>query len=180
MLSDRPKGYRFPTVVIARAVYLYHRFTLSYRDVQELLSCAERTLSGACPPAFERGVDVGHETIGSWCQRFGPEYVQGLQRREGRRGRTWHLDEVHVALGGQVHWLWRAVNEYDDVLEVLLQKSRSTEAAKRFFRRLLDEHDIPERISRTSWGATRPHDTNCPTSGGFGTSKGAPLHEKTP
>jgi putative transposase len=130
--TDRPKGYRSPKAVIAHAVYLYHRFTLSYRDVQELL--------------FQRGIDVSHETIRAWCQRFGPEYAEGLKQREAHRSRTWHLDDMRVMLGGEVHWLWRAVNEHGDVLDVLLQKGRDTEAARRFFQRLLDDHALPEQI----------------------------------
>jgi putative transposase len=113
-------------------VYLYHRFLLSYRDVQELL--------------FERGVDVSHETIHVWCAKFGPELAQALRYRKPRRGRTWHLDEMRVVLGGVTRWLWRSVNEYGDVLDVLLQEHRDTGAAKRFFRRLLDDQELPERI----------------------------------
>ena len=137
--TDRPKGYRYPKVVIAHAVYLYHRFTLSYRDVQELL--------------FVRGIDVSHETIRAWCQRFGPEYAEGLKHQEARRSRTWHLDEMRVVLGGEVHWLWRAVNEHGDVLDVLLQKGRDTEAARRFFQRLLDEHHPAEGIVTDKLGS---------------------------
>lgn len=129
---ERPKGYRFPKAVISHAVYLYHRFLLSYRDVQELL--------------FERGIDISHETVRAWCSRFGPYLAEALRHRKPRRGRTWHLDEMRVVLSGVVHWLWRAVNEHGDVLDVLLQKERDTGAAKRFFRRLLDEQNIPEQI----------------------------------
>ncbi len=130
--AERPKGYRFPKAVISHAVYLYHRFLLSYRDVQELL--------------FERGVDVSHETVRAWCARFGPAIAEALRQRKPRRGRTWHLDEMRIVLGGVVHWLWRAVDEHGEVLDVFMQKERDTEAAKRFFRRLLDEQDVPEQI----------------------------------
>ena len=118
--------------IIKYAVYLYHRFTLSYRDVQELL--------------FERGVTVSHETVRAWCQKFGPAMAENLRHREPRGGRTWHLDEMRVVLGGVVHWLWRAVDEQGDVLDVLLQKKRDTEAAKHFFRHLLDAYEIPEQV----------------------------------
>jgi len=104
--SECPKGYRFPKLIISYAVYLYHRFLLSYRDVQELL--------------FERGVDVSHETVRAWCIRFGPDMAEALRRRKPSRGGTWHLDEMRVMVGGIVHWLWRAVNEYGEVLDVLL------------------------------------------------------------
>ncbi len=130
--SESPKGYRFPKAVISHAVYLYHRFLLSYRDVQELL--------------FERGVDVSHETVRVWCAKFGPDLAEALRHRRPRRGRIWHLDEMRVVVGGIVQWLWRAVNEHGEVLDVLLQEHRDTSAAKRFFRRLIDDHELPERI----------------------------------
>ena len=129
--AEHPKGYRFPKGVISYAVYLYHRFLLSYRDVQVL---------------FERGVDVSHETVRAWRAPFGPDLAEALRHRRPRRGRNWHVDEMRVVVGGVVRWLWRAVNEHGDVLDVLLQKGRDTRAAKRFFRRLLDEQDVPERV----------------------------------
>jgi len=119
-------------MIISYAVYLYHRFLLSYRDVQELL--------------FERGIDVSHETVRVWCAKFGPDLAEALRHRKPRRGRNWHLDEVRVVMGGVVHWLWRAVNEHGEVLDVLLQQHRDTSAAKRFFRRLIDDYELPERI----------------------------------
>ena len=88
---ERPKGYRFPKTIISHAVYLYHRFLLSYRDVQELL--------------FERGIDVSYETIRAWCTKFGPDLAEALRHRKPRRGRSWHLDEMRVVVGGIVHWL---------------------------------------------------------------------------
>lgn len=130
--SECPKGYRFPRMVISYAVYLYHRFLLSYRDVQELL--------------FKRGVDVSHETVRAWCAKFGPDMAEALRHRKLRRGRTWHLDEMRVVVGGTVHWLWRAINEYGEVLDVLLQENRDTGAAKRFFRRLIDDQKLPEQV----------------------------------
>jgi putative transposase len=113
--TECPKGYRFPKAVISYAVYLYHRFLLSYRDVQELL--------------FERGIGVSHETVRVWWAKFGPDLAEALRHRKPRRGRSWHLDEMRVVLGGVTHWLWRAVNEYGDVLDVLLQESRDTSEA---------------------------------------------------
>ncbi len=130
--TECPKGYRFPKTIISYAVYLYHRFLLSYRDVQELL--------------FERGIDVSHETVRVWCAKFGPDLAEALRHRRPRRGRIWHLDEMRVVVGGIVQWLWRAVNEHGEVLDVLLQEHRDTSAAKRFFRRLIDDHELPERI----------------------------------
>jgi putative transposase len=130
--AECPKGYRFPKTIITYAVYLYHRFLLFYRDVQELL--------------FERGIEVSHETVRVWCAKFGPDLAEALRQRRPRRGRIWHLDEMRVVVGGIVQWLWRAVNEHGEVLDVLLQEHRDTSAAKRFFRRLIDDHELPERI----------------------------------
>jgi len=130
--AECPKGYRFPKAVISYAVCLYHRFLLSYRDVQELL--------------FERGVDLSHETVRVWCAKFGPDLADALRYRKPRCGRSWHLDEMRVMVGGVTKWLWRAVNEHGEVLDVLLQEHRDTGAAKRFFRRLIDDQELPERI----------------------------------
>ena len=116
--AECSKGYRFPKAVISYAVYLYHLFLLSYRDVQE------------------RGIEVSHETIRVWWAKFVPELAQALRYRKPRRGRSWHLDEIRVMVGGVAKWLWQAVNEYGEVLDILLQERRDTNAAKRFFRRL--------------------------------------------
>lgn len=115
--SARPKGYRYPKLIISHAVWLYHRFTLFYRDVQELL--------------FQRGIDVSHETVRAWCIRFGPDIAEHIKRRSRPRGRTWHLDEVRLVMGGVVHWLWRALDENGEVLDILFQTGRDTAAAKR-------------------------------------------------
>lgn len=130
--SESPKGYRFPKSVIGHAVYLYHRLPISYRDVQELL--------------FKRGIDVSHETVRAWCVKFGPDPAEALRRRKPRRGRVWHLDEMRIVMGGVTHWLWRAINEYGEVLDVLLQKTRCKGVAKRCLQRLLDEQEVPEQI----------------------------------
>ncbi len=130
--SESPKGYRFPKLVIGHAVYLYHRLPISYRDVQELL--------------FKRGIDVSHETSRAWCLKFGPAMAEALRQRRPRQGRVWHLDEMRIVMGGVVHWLWRAVNEHGEVLDVLLQKTRCKKAAKRCLQRLLDEQGIPEQV----------------------------------
>jgi len=125
-------GYRFPVVVIGYAVWLYHRFTLSYRDVEELM--------------LERGIAVTRESIRNWCIKFSDLFAQGLLHRESRRGSRWHLDEMCVEIGGVKHWLWRAVDEHGAVLDVILQEHRHTEAARSFFSRLLREYDVPEVI----------------------------------
>ncbi len=130
--SKSPKGYRYPWLVISHAVYLYHRLPISYRDVQELL--------------FKRGIDVSHEMVRAWCVRFGPDLVEVLRQRKPKQGRVWHLDEMRIVLDGVTHWLWRAINEHGEVLDVLLQRTRCKKAARRCLQRLLDEQDIPERI----------------------------------
>jgi putative transposase len=97
MSNDRQRyrRHRFPPEVIGHAVWLYHRFGLSLRDVEDLLA--------------ERGITVSYEAIRLWCGKFGPDYAQRLRRWRGRRGDTWFLDEVLVTIRGERHYLWRAV-----------------------------------------------------------------------
>ena len=128
----KPYRHRFPMIIIQHAVWLYHRFPLSYRDVQELL--------------HQRGIQVSHETLREWCIKFGPLFADGLRQREPRRGSRWLLDEVCTTVDGVRHWLWRAVDEHGFVLDILLQRHRDTEAAKVFMTRLLGEYDVPDRI----------------------------------
>ena len=126
-------GYRFPPDIISHAVWLYHRFCLSFRDAEDLLA--------------QRGVTVTYETIRQWCQRFGPVYARRLRRRRGRMGDTWHLDEVFVTIQGRQQYLWRAVDEDGDVLDILVQSHRNRRAAVRFFRKLLKTQGrIPRRL----------------------------------
>ena len=101
-IAARYKGYRYPIEVIGHAVWLYHRFALSLRDVEELM--------------VARGVVVTYETIRSWCAKFGPDYAAQLRRRRPRPGDKWHLDEVFVMINGATHYLWRAVDQHGDVL----------------------------------------------------------------
>jgi putative transposase len=121
--STNYRGHRFPIEIISHGVWLYYRFSLSLRDVEELLA--------------KRGITVTHETIRQWCRKFGPEYARRLKRREGRLGDVWHLDEVFVKIGGGRHYLWRAVDQDGDVIDILVQQYRNARAAKRFFRKLL-------------------------------------------
>jgi putative transposase len=117
------RGHRFPPEIISHAVWLYHRFCLSFRDVEDLLA--------------ERGVTVSYETIRHWCRKFGTEYARTLKRRGRRLGDTWHLDELFVNIQGQRQYLWRAVDQDGDVIDILVQPRRDRRAAERFFRRLL-------------------------------------------
>ncbi len=117
------RGYRFPPETISHAVWLYHRFAPSFRDVEELLA--------------QRGVVVSYETIRQWCQKFGPHYTRNLCRRQGRLGDIWHLDELFVNVQGSRDFLWRAVDQDGDVINILVQRHRNARAAKRLFRKLL-------------------------------------------
>ncbi len=125
MESDTPSyhRHRFPPEIISHAVWLYHRFGLSLRDVEDLLA--------------ERGIAVSYETIRQWCRKFGTKYARKLKRRGGRLGDTWFLDELFVKIQGQRHYLWRAVDQDGDVIDILVQPRRDRRAAARFFRKLL-------------------------------------------
>jgi putative transposase len=116
-------GYRHPAEIISHAVWLYFRFTLSYRDVEELLAA--------------RGLIVTYETVRQWCLKFGQDFANELRRRAPRRGDKWHLDEVYLSINGQRYYLWRAVDQDGYVLDILVQSRRNKRAAKRFFRKLL-------------------------------------------
>jgi putative transposase len=147
-MPERPGHYhrhRFPAGIISYAVWLYHRFALSFRDVEELL--------------FERGVVVTYEAISRWVTKFGGRFAAELCRRERHPGRTWHLDEVFVKIQGKQVYLWRAVDEHGQILDILVQEHRDTEAAKRFFRRLLGHAGgPPERMvtdGLASYGAAK-------------------------
>ena len=117
------RGYRFPPDIISHAVWLYHRFGLSSRDVEDLLA--------------QRGITVSYEAIRHWCLTFGLDYARRLRHRRGRQGATWYLDEVFVKIQGQQQYLWRAVDEDGDVLDILVQSRHNRRAAARFFRKLL-------------------------------------------
>ncbi len=126
------RGYRFPADVIAHAVWLYFRFHLSLRDVQDLLA--------------ERGIVVSHEAIRHWCSKFGPTYAAGLQRRRARPGDKWYLDEVLLKIRGKRHWLWRAVDQDGVVLDILVQERRDQAAAERFLGQLLRSCEYEPRV----------------------------------
>ena len=120
---DLYRCHRFPGEIISHAVWLYHTFSLSFRDVELLLA--------------ERGVIVSYESVRRWCLKFGGGFARGLRRRRPRPGDTWHLDEVFSRINGERHYLWRAVDQHGVVLDILVQDRRNATAAKRFFKRLL-------------------------------------------
>ncbi len=122
-LSPSYRGYRFPADIIGHAVWLYFRFSLRFRDVEDLLA--------------ERGVTVTYETVRQWCLKFGQPYANELRRRRPQTGDTWQLDEVFITINGNTHYLWRAVDQHGAVLDILVQRRRNKSAAKKFFRKLL-------------------------------------------
>jgi putative transposase len=126
------KGFRFPVEIISHGVWLYHRFPLSFREVQEMM--------------LERGIVVSHETIRQWCAKFGQTYANGLRRRRPRPGDKWHLDEVFITINGKRHYLWRAVDQHGDVLDILVTSRRDAKAATRFFRKLLTGLEYVPRV----------------------------------
>jgi len=121
-------GYRFPRDVIQRAVWMYLRFTLSFRDVEELLA--------------ERGITVAYETVRRWVLTFGPAIARGLRARRPRPHARWHLDEVFVRIGGKQMYLWRAVDAEGEVLDVLVQPKRDRRAAQKLMRKLLKKQGM--------------------------------------
>ena len=143
--TERYKNHRFPGEIISHGVWLSYRFTLSYRDVEELL--------------FERGITVSHEAIRKWCRKFGQDDANRLRRRRPQPGDTWHLDEVFLTIRGERHYLWRAVDQDDNVLDILVQSRRNTHAAKQFFRKLLKGWQYVPRVVITdklkSYGAAQ-------------------------
>jgi putative transposase len=117
------RGFRYPAEIVSHCVWLYHRFPLSFREVEELM--------------LARGITVSYETVRQWCAKFGQAYANGLRRRRPRPGDKWHLDEVFIKINGRPHYLWRAVDQDGNVLDILVQPRRDARAAKKFFRKLL-------------------------------------------
>jgi putative transposase len=115
--------HRFPAEIISHCVWLYFRFALSFRDVEEILAM--------------RGVSLSYETVREWCLKFGQTYANGLRHKSPRPGDRWHVDEVFLKINGRLHYLWRAVDQDGEVLDILVQSRRDKRAAKKFFRKLL-------------------------------------------
>ncbi len=142
---ERYKYHRFPPDIISHAVWLYFRFPLSYRDVEEML--------------FARGIGVTYESVRKWCRKLGQDYANQIRRRRPRTGDKWHLDEVFLTINGKRHYLWRAVDQDDNVLDILVQSRRNKKAAKKFFRKLLKGLQYVPRVVITdklkSYGAAK-------------------------
>jgi putative transposase len=141
----RYAGYRFPAEIIGHAVWLYFRFPLGLRRVEELLAA--------------RGIIVSHETVRQWARKFGQQFANQIRRRLPRVGDKWHLDEVALKIVGVKHWLWRAVDRTGIVLDVLVQRRHDKQAAKRLLRKLLKKQMRPPRVMITdklaSYGAAK-------------------------
>ncbi|MFD9465439.1 IS6 family transposase [Streptomyces sp. NPDC060027] len=143
-VSPSYRGHRYPVEVISHCVWLYFRFPLSFREVEELM--------------LQRGVIVSYETIRRWCAKFGQAYANGLRRRPWPwPGDKWHLDEVFIKINGEQKYLWRAVDQDGNVLDILVQNRRDKAAARRFFRRLMKKTRAVPRVIVTdklrSYGA---------------------------
>ena len=136
--------HQFSPAIIRPAVWLYARFTLSYRDVEDLLA--------------ERGLDVSYETVRRWVLRFGPLFARELRRRHPRPTAKWHLDEMAVIIGGRHFWLWRAVDDEGEVLDLLVQRRRNKVAVK-LMRKLLKKQGFAPEVLVTdklrSYGAAK-------------------------
>ena len=128
-MGSRYRRHRFPPQIISYAIWVYHRFALSFRDVEDLLA--------------ERGVTVSYESIRRWCHKFGPNYARSLRRKQGRAGDIWLVDELFIRIRGRRHYLWRAVDQDGDVIDILVTRRRDRKAAKRFFRKLLKHQGKP-------------------------------------
>jgi putative transposase len=132
MMELSYRRHRFPPVVIQHAVWLYLRFTLSYRDVEDLLA--------------ERGLDISYETVRSWVLKFGPVIAWRLRRGRPRPSDRWHLDEMVVRIAGKQMYLWRAVDHEGEVLDMLVQRRRDTRAALRLMRKLLRKQGFAPKL----------------------------------
>lgn len=124
--SNIYKRYRFPPAIIQYAVWLYFRFNLSHRDIEDLLA--------------QRGIVVTHESIRLWCNKFGSKYAARLRRKHQGYGDTFFIDEVFIKIDSKQRYLWRAVDQDGEVVDVFLQSRRDAKAAKRFFKRMLKKH----------------------------------------
>src|ERR687885_2100141 len=137
-MTHRPNpyaGHRFPPEVISHAIWLYFRFPLSLRMVEEML--------------VARGILVSHETVRQWAHKFGQQFANEIRRRLPRASDKWHFDEVAIKIAGKTHWLWRAVDQHGIVLDVLVQSRRDASAANRLLRKLLKRQGRAPRVMIT-------------------------------
>ena len=154
MIKISYSGYRFPPEIIQHAIWLYIRFTLSFRDVEDLLA--------------ERGILVSYETVRRWVNHFGPMVAADLRKRRPKPHTTWHLDEVYLKIDGRMVYLWRTVDTEGEVLDVLVQTRRNKRAAHKLMRKLLKKYGfVPDKLvtdelkilcrrSQSSWNRKTP------------------------
>ena len=150
------KRFRYPAEIISHAVWLYHRFCLSFRDVEELLAA--------------RGIVVSYETIRRWCLKYGQTYAKLLKKTQRDLGDQWFLDEVFIKINSRTYYLWRAVDQDNCTLEILVQAKRNKRAALKFLRKLLISRPEPNRITTDklrsysaalkATNSSTPHDTS--------------------
>ena len=132
---SRYARHRFPAELISYAVWLYFRFPLSLRMVEEMLAA--------------RGIEVSHETVRQWAMKFGQNFANQIRRRLPALGDKWHLDEVVISIAGRKYWLWRAVDQHGAVLDILVQSRRNAKAAERLLRKLLKKQGVAPRVMIT-------------------------------
>lgn len=153
---DTYKRFRYPSEIISHAVWLYYRFCLSFRDIEELLAA--------------RGVVVSYETIRRWWQKFGQTFAKLLKNSRGQLGDQWFLDEVFIKIGSRPYYLWRAVDQDNNTLDILIQTKRNKRSALKFLRNLFKSNPTPNRITTDKLrsysaalkviGSSIPHDTD--------------------
>ncbi len=140
------KRHRYPVEIIRYVVMLYYRYNLSLRDISEM--------------CLYRNIEVSHESVRYWSKKFGSIIANDIvKRRNYKPSDKWHLDEMRMIIGGEVYWLWRAIDSCGEELDILLQKRRNTKAAKRFFKKILKRYGFAPRVMITdklrSYGAAR-------------------------
>jgi putative transposase len=135
-MKDTASRHRYPMMIIGQAIWQYHRFNQSYRDVREQL--------------LYRGIDVSHETIRSWCNKFGKDFEKIIKKKQRKVTDKWHLDEMTMKVNGEYFILWRAVDSEGYELDVFLQKRRNTKSAIRFLSRLLQSIQSQESLLQTN------------------------------
>lgn len=130
---NKYKRYRYPKQIISHAIWLYHRFSLSYREIEEILA--------------SRGVSVSYETIRQWCVKLTSGFVKKLRKKHGISGDHWFLDEVFIKINGQPYYLWRAVDQDGNELDILISKKRDKQSALKFFKKLFKRQGkLPGKI----------------------------------
>src|SRR5476651_941327 len=143
MIKIRYAGYRFPPEIIQQAIWLYVRFTLSFRDVEDLLA--------------ERGIVVSYETVRRWVNHFGPKIAADLRKHRPKPHTIWHLDKVYLKIDGRMVYLWRAVDAEGEVLDVLVQSRRNKRAALKLMRKLLKKYGVvPEKLVTDDYDRMQP------------------------